>query len=90
MYFNSGNYCDGIIDVIIIVTAKVLHVNLSINQKGQDGNKQVIEQTTDVRGREVCLEFMWDPQNPSHNHYDAILLFANLLSYWMKRDSVPA
>ena len=35
-------------------------MNLSIYQKGPDGNIQVIEQTTDVRGSDTW-KFMWDP-----------------------------
>ena len=52
-------------------------MNLSIYQKGPDGNIQVIEQTTDIRGREVHLKFTQDPQNPSHNYYNAIFQFDN-------------
>ena len=74
-YFKFGNYCDSIIDVIIIPIAKALHMNLSIYENGRDENMQVIEQTTDVRGREVHLKFMWDPQNTSHKDHDAILWF---------------
>ena len=49
---NICNYCDNIIDVII-VPAKALHINLSIYQKGPDANLQVIEEITNMRGRAV-------------------------------------
>ena len=40
-YFKFGNYCDYIINVLIIATVKALHLNLSIYQKGQmESNKQ--------------------------------------------------
>ena len=55
-YLKFENYCDNIIDVIIFATTKGLHMNLSIYQKGPDGNIQVIEQTIDARGREVYLK----------------------------------
>ena len=42
-YFKFGNYCDSISSVIIIATAEALHMNLSIYQKGTDGNILVIE-----------------------------------------------
>ena len=73
--FKFENYCDSAVNLIIITTAKALNLNLSIYQKGPDGNIQVLEQTTDIRGREVHLKFIWDPNNPTNNHYDAILLF---------------
>ena len=69
-YFKFGNYCDNIVDIIIVATAKALHIKLY--QKEPDGNMQVIEQTTDAGGREVYLNIMW---NPSNKYYDTILLF---------------
>ena len=74
-YFKFGNYCKSIVDVIIIDTANALKMNLSIYQKGLDRNIQFIEQTTDVKGREVKLKVTQDPQNPTYNHYDAVFLF---------------
>ena len=56
-------------------------MNLSIYKKRPDGNIQVIEQTTDARGREVHLKFTQDPHNPTKNHYDAILLLLNEVRY---------
>ena len=83
-YFKLGNYCDSVIHIIIIATSEALNLNLSIYQKGPDGNIQVVEQTTDTGGREVHLKFMWDPHNAAKNHYDAILLFTNLIRYFIK------
>ena len=57
-YSKFGKYVHSIIHVIIIATAKALHVNLSIYQKGPDGNLNVIEQTTNKRGKEVLWMFM--------------------------------
>ena len=37
--------------------------------------QMVLEQTTDTRGRDVHLKFIWDSHNPTKNHYCAILLF---------------
>ena len=74
-YFKSRNYCDIVVNLIIILTTEVQNFNLSIYQKGQVGNIQVIEHTADTRDREVHLKFMWDPHNPTKKHYDAILLF---------------
>ena len=74
-YFKFGNYCDSIIDIIFIVTTKALNMNLSFYQKRPDGNIQAIEQTTDVRVREVYLTCMQDPENTTYNHCDASLLF---------------
>ena len=57
-YFKFGNYCDSVIDLIIIVTTKVLNVNLTIYQKGPDEKIHVIEQTADTGGRDIHLKFM--------------------------------
>ena len=35
-YFKFLNCCGGIVDVIIIATAKALHMNLSVYQKNPD------------------------------------------------------
>ena len=64
-------------NVIIVATTKVLHMNLSVYKKEPEGNIQVIELNTDVRDREAHLKFMWYPKNSSHNHCYAILLFDN-------------
>ena len=37
-YFTFGNYCDSIIDLIIIAIAKALNMILSIYQEKPDGN----------------------------------------------------
>ena len=50
-YFIFGNNCESFINLIINSTTKALNMNLSIYQKGPDRNVQVIEQTTDARGR---------------------------------------
>ena len=57
------NYCDSVINLIIIATSKAIKMNMSIYQKGPDGNIQVIGQTTDTRGREARLQFTQDPHN---------------------------
>ena len=74
-YFKFRSCCDSVVNLVIIATPKALNLNLSIYQKGPNGNIQIIEQTTDTRGREVHLKFMCDLHNPTTNHYDAILLF---------------
>ena len=68
-YIKFGNYCHSIIDIIIIAIAKAPQMNLSVHQERSEGNIQVIEQTTNVRGRAVHLKFKQDPQNTSHNHH---------------------
>ena len=82
-YFKSGNYSNSTVDVIIITTANALHLNMSIYKQGPDGNLQLIEQTSDNKGRDVHLKFTHDPQNLTHNHYAAILLHpkSSLLSF---------
>ena len=52
--------CDSILDVVVTATPKALHLNLSIYEKGPDGNIQVIEQIIDMRSREVHLRLRWD------------------------------
>ena len=77
-YFKFGSYYDSIVNLIIIATTKALNLNLSIYQKRPNGNKQIIEQTIETRGREVHLKFTPDPCNPTNNHYNTILLYDKL------------
>ena len=35
-----------------------------------------MEQTSNSRGRDIQLKFTQDSQNPTHNHFDAIVLYA--------------
>ena len=56
MCFKFGIYGNSTIDVITIATRKAVHLNLSIYQKGPDGNIQVIEQTTDVM---LCMAVLY-------------------------------
>ena len=79
-YFKFGCYCYSIVDQIIITTTKALTMNLSIYQKGPHGNIQIIELTTDTRGREVHLKFMCDPHNLTTTMMPFCCL-TNLLSY---------
>ena len=72
-----GNYCDSIVDILVIATTHVLHLNLSIYLEGPDGNLQVREQTSDSRGRAFHLKFTKNTQNPNYNHYGVILLYEN-------------
>ena len=73
-YYKFGSYCNSVVDLIIIVTANALNLNLSIYQQLPHGNIPIIEQTMDTRSREVHLKFMCDPHK-TNNHHDAILLF---------------
>ena len=38
-YFKCENYCDSVVDLIIIVTTKALNLNLSIYQNGPNGSR---------------------------------------------------
>ena len=80
-YLKLGNFCDSIIDVIIIVAEHAVHLNLSIYEEGPDGNLQAIEQTSNSGGRDVHFKFIQDPKNPTHNCYYAIFLYAK--SSWV-------
>ena len=56
-YFKLGMYCDNILDVIIVATARSLMLNLIIYQKGPKGNIQILQHTTHGRGKEVLFKF---------------------------------
>ena len=74
-YLKLGSYGKSVLNVIIIATTRALKLNLSIYQKGPNGNIQIVEQTTCTRGRDFNLRFMWDSQYPANNNYDGILCF---------------
>ena len=85
-YFKFGNYCDSIIDVIIIATVKALHVNLPIYQKEPEGNIELIEQTIDTGGREVYLKFMQAPTIQCKTTMMSYYALPNLVRYVIKTD----
>ena len=45
----------------------------SVSERAKRKHKNILEQTTHTKGKEVSLEFTWDPHNPAHNHNEAIL-----------------
>ena len=40
-YFKFGTYCDSVVDLIVVVTARALELNLKMYQKGPTGNIQI-------------------------------------------------
>ena len=74
-YFIFGNYCDSVFLLIITATSKAINLDLSIYQKGSNGNVQILEQITGTRGGEVYLKIYMGPHYSTNKHYDAILLF---------------
>ena len=73
--FKFRTYCDNILNVITIATTRALNLNLTVYQKGQKGNIQILEQTIHTIGKGVHLKFTRNPCNLAHNYYGAILLF---------------
>ena len=73
-YFKFGTYCDSVVDLIVVATARALNMNLKIYQKGPMGNIQILEHITHATAKEVHLKFTHDPSNVASNHYDSILL----------------
>ena len=63
-------YCDNVLDVILVATARALKLILTIYQKGLKGNIHILEHTTHTAGKEVYLKFTCEPSN----HYETILL----------------
>ena len=73
-YFEFGRYCDNVLDVIVVATARALKLNLTIYQKGLKGNIQILKHTTHATSNEIHLKFTCDPSNTVNNHYEAVLL----------------
>ena len=69
-YLEFRMYCDNVLSVIIVATARALKLNLTICQKGPKGKVQILEHTTHAVGKEVHLKFTCD----LNNLYEAILL----------------
>ena len=74
IYFKFGTYCNSVVDLIIVATARALNMNLKIYQKGPMGNIQILEYITYATAKEIHLKFTHDPSNVASNHYDSILL----------------
>ena len=75
-YFKFGTYCDNVLDVIVVATARTVKLNLTLFQKGLKGNIQILKHTTHTTSKEVNLKFVCDPCNAANNHYEAILLLS--------------
>ena len=73
-YFKFGMYCDNVLDLTAVATARALKLNLTIYQKGLKGNIQILKHTTEATAKEAHLKFTCDPSNVANNHYKAILL----------------
>ena len=73
-YFKFGTYCDSVLDLILVATARALTLNLKMYQKGPKGNIQILEHITHATAKEAHLKFSCDPINVAKNHYEAILL----------------
>ena len=73
-YFKFGMYCDNVLSLIVVATARALKLNLKIYQKRPKGNVQILEYTTHATAKEAHLKFICDPSNVANNHYEAILL----------------
>ena len=72
-YFKFWTYCDNVLHVIIVATARALKLNLTIYHKGLKGNIQILKLTTHI-GKEAHLQFTCYPHNAANNHYEATLL----------------
>ena len=73
-YLKFGTYCDSVVDLIVIVMARALNMNLKIYQKGTSGNIQILEHITNATGKKIHLKFTHDHSNMAKSHYDSILL----------------
>ena len=73
-YFRFGTYCDSVVDLIVVATARALNMNLKRYQKGPTGHIQILEYITHATAKEAYLKFTCDHSNVANNLYDAILL----------------
>ena len=72
-YFKFGMYCDNVLNVIVVATARALKLNITVYQKGPKGNIQILKHTTHATGNKIHLKFTCDSCNAANNHYEAIL-----------------
>ena len=73
-YFKFGIYCDNVLNLIVVATARALKSSLTIYQKGPKGNIKILKHTTHATVKEVPLKFRCDPSNVADNHHKALLL----------------
>ena len=55
-YFKFGMYCDNVLDLIVVATARALKLNLTIYQTGLKGNTKILKHTTHATGKASSLE----------------------------------
>ena len=73
-YFKLGMYCDNVLNLFVVATARALKLNLTIYQTGLKGNIQIPEHTTHATVKEAHLKFTCDPSNVTKNCYEAMFL----------------
>ena len=71
-FFNSRNFNQNIVDVLVKVTADALGVNLFIYQRNRD-KVQVLKYSGGLACKPVYINFTHNNLHPQGNHYEAIL-----------------
>ena len=72
-FFKNHTYTQNIVDVLVHAAADALNICLYIYQK-YDENIQIVCIDGDDCVRNVHLKFHRNPDNPSENHYDTIIV----------------
>ena len=73
MYFKFGMYCENVLNLIVVATARALNLRLTMYQK-KANSIQILEHTTHATAKEAHLKFTCDPSSVANKHYEAILL----------------
>jgi hypothetical protein len=81
-YILQKSYTDDVVDIIVMATMKVLHLKITIFQKGPNGNVIEIDLGPETTSSEkhIFLQYTHDTEYAASNHYSSVVLKKKKLS----------
>ena len=75
-FFENKNYLDEFVDLIMVITAHAMDLNLFIYQKSSTGHVQVLNFSSQTPKYTVRIKYIHDINHPIANHYDSIITYS--------------
>ena len=75
-FFENKNYLDEFVDLIMVITAHAMDLNLFIYQKSSTGHVQVLNFCSESPKYTVRVKYTHDINHPIGNHYDSIITYS--------------
>ena len=75
-FFENKNYLDEFVDLIMVITAHAMDLNLFIYQRSSTGHVQVLNFCSQTPKYTVRVKYTHDINHPIANHYDSIITYS--------------